>query len=118
MNEFIMFEEYKAISPTYLSMWIDSDYTGRWMIQDGDLFIECFDIKLVDVEKREQVYTETLVYDSIWDRIKSIPSRYIKEKSGVITWTEQKVKANVRWVPEEDLRVTYQYINECTGDCE
>jgi len=118
MNELIIFEEYKAISPTYLSMWIDSDYTGRWMIRDGDLFIECFDIELVDVEMKEDRYREVPYYNSFWDRINAKPSGYNKLQDGWIGWTEQKVKANVRWVSEGDLRVTYQYINECTGDCE
>jgi len=98
-----------------------SDYTGRWMIQTINntptLFIECFDIEEIAINKKGNLYADKAVYDSIWKRIIDKPSRYEKKWSGSFQYTEKKVKANVRWVCEDDVRVVTQTINECSGEC-
>jgi hypothetical protein len=94
---------------------VDSDYTGRWMIQDDDLFIECFDIEEYDKDCMKLLYRKDHVYNSWWDRINATPSGYEERADGTLRWTEKRVRANVRWVHEDKVRIVYQYINECSG---
>jgi len=99
-----------------------TDYTGRWRVKSHNgnttLYLECFEL----VERTEEMdITLTREASTVhrkflfWSWEEVIPSFSIPGKKKVT-----KVKANVVWIPESELRIecTEDFINECSGGCD
>jgi len=95
----------------------DTDYTGRWKISNGKLYIECFEVGMTEKKVHYKLVGKEPVYDSIWDRIRATPSRYVETITEMSKFVN-KVRANVIWVDEDSLISYSETINTCSGDCE
>ena len=120
MNK-VIFEE-RITYPEYIghtSYWVESDYTGRWMIQttgeERSLYIECFSLEEVKCSKVKQSCYKIKKYAKWWHFFINKTYEDIKDYSYEVQGT--KIKANVRWVSEDNVRVITQNINTCTGEC-
>ena len=99
------------------SYYRDTDYTGRWMTDDGELFIECFELEEVEYKKDLKLKGSEIYWERWWHEL----LRYeplTRDFFETIKIDAIKIRARVYWVHEDKLKCYTQTINTCTGDCE
>lgn len=113
----VLEREYTSFAGTEIYKYYkDTDYTGRWKVSKGSLYIECFEINNEDRRVERKLCRQVPVYDTIWRRIIRIPSSYRYDCDVVVTY-EDKVYASVRWVHEDLLKSYTETINTCSEVC-